>query len=260
MHSLGSGVPAGSRTKWLVTPKPDAAAGVRLVCFPSAGHGPAMFRSWLPLLPTDVELSIAHLPGRESRWNEPSMNRIEEVAPALAEAIAAEPQRRFALFGHSLGALVAFGVARRLRATHGLEPIQFFASAHRGPQLPLRYPKIAGMDDRSFVHEVNARHGGIPPEVADNRELMELMVPSLKADYRLFEEYAHVDEPPLECPLSAFGGTQDRYVTEPDLQAWREQTSGTFRLRMIDGGHFFVNELRPSVVASVVSDLKGATA
>lgn len=218
-----------------------------------------MFRTWQPLLPPDIELSMAHLPGRESRWGEPPLSDLATIASALSDVIAVD-RRPFALFGHSLGALIAFEVLRQLRRTTGLEPVRFFASAHRGPDLPLLHPKIAGLSDRAFVQEVNARHGGVPPEVADNQELMDLMVPSLKADYRLFEEYQHVVESPISCPISVFGGTQDRYLSEADLSAWRGLTTGPFVLRMIEGGHFFVNDLRPSVVATVVADLKGVRA
>lgn len=218
-----------------------------------------MFRTWQPLLPPDIELSMAHLPGRESRWGEPPLSDLSAIASALSEALTVD-RRPFALFGHSLGALVAFEVLRHVRRTTGLEPVRFFPSAHRGPDLPLRHPKIAGLSDRAFVEEVNARHGGIPPEVADNQELMDLMVPSLKADYRLFEEYQHVPERPLACPISAFGGTQDPYLSEADLRAWRGLTTGPFVLRMIEGGHFFVNDRRSSVVATVVDELKGVRA
>jgi medium-chain acyl-[acyl-carrier-protein] hydrolase len=243
------------RSKWLVVPRPNPAAAIRLVCCASAGLGPAMFRAWLPLLPPTIELSMVHLPGRESRWSEPCLHRMEDLAREIADALIERSDPHFALFGHSLGALVAFEVTRAIRRANGREPVHLFASAHRAPQVPLRYPKIAGLSDDAFVTEVDARHGGIPPEVASNRELMELMLPSLKADYGLFEAYTYVREEPLSCPISVFGGTRDAYISEADLDAWREQTSGRFWLRMIEGGHFFVNDDRPTVVASVVDRL-----
>lgn len=246
---------AASQSRWIVCPRPSAAATVRLFCFASAGHGPSMFRSWATLVRRDVELSIIQMPGRESRWGEPLVVRMADLMPPLVAALEPRLDGPFAFFGHSLGALVAFETARHLRRSTGQLPVQLFASAHRAPQLPNRHPKIAHFPDRRFVSEINARHGGVPDAVAENQELMDLMVPSLKADYQLFEDYAYTDEAPLACPIAAFGGTADAYVTQEDLEPWREQTTGPFTLRMRRGGHFFVNDDREGIVATVMADL-----
>jgi medium-chain acyl-[acyl-carrier-protein] hydrolase len=178
-----------------------------------------------------------------------------DLTPSLASALEQRLDRAFALFGHSLGALVAFETARQLRRTRGLMPVQLFASAHRAPQTPNRHRRIAHLPDRAFVAEINARHGGVPEAVADNEELMALMLPSLKADYQMFEDYQYADEEPLACPISSFGGTADVYVTREDLEPWTQQTADRFELRMHSGGHFFVNDDRESVVATVMKDL-----
>jgi medium-chain acyl-[acyl-carrier-protein] hydrolase len=256
MLQSGPARAAAARTKWLVFPRPNPTAAQRLVCFASAGHGPSMYRSWAPLASPEIDLAIVQLPGRESRWSEPSYDRMTELVPALAEAIEPHLDCPFAFFGHSLGALVAFELTRRLRARLGLMPRHLFLSAHRAPQLPNPYPRIASLPDREFVVEVNARHGGVPEVVASNKELMDLMLPSLKADYRLFEGYEYVAQAPLACPISAFGGVADAYVKQQHLEPWREQTSASFTLRTMEGGHFFVNDLRPTVVSMVMDDLK----
>ncbi len=249
---------ADPRPKWLVVPKPNPAASVRLLCFASAGHGPSMFRNWSHLTGPDLELMIAQLPGRESRWNEPPFVSLTDLVPALATAVTPWLDRPFAMFGHSLGALVAFELARRVRADRGVGPIRLFASAHRAPQLPNRHPRISHLTDREFIAQVNGRHGGIPDAVASNQELMDLMLPSLRADYRVFEDYQYTEQEPLSCPITAFGGTGDVYVTADDLQPWGRQTAGEFRLCMLDGGHFFVNDLRDTVVSIVVDEIARA--
>jgi len=247
--------PAADADKWLVCPRRNPAARVSLVCFASAGHGPSMFRSWSPLLPAEIELSIAQLPGREARWNEKAAMNVADVLPGLLGAVGSLPARPLVLFGHSLGAMIAFELARALRSATGAEPHHLFVSAHRAAQLPNRHSRISDLDDAEFVAAVNGRHGGVPPDVAANKELMDLMLPSLKADYRIFEDYRFAATPPLACPVTAFGGTADEYISQSELESWREQTSGAFSLRMFDGGHFFVNDLRPRVVATIVQGL-----
>jgi surfactin synthase thioesterase subunit len=256
MQQTGPGV-VDTRTRWVVFPKANPAASIRLFCFASAGHGPAMFRSWLPLVGPDIELGLVHLPGRESRWSETPLERLDAIVGHVADALAVPARTPFAVFGHSLGALVAFEVVRRLRALGGPEPRHVIASAHRAPQTPLRHARLSHLPPAAFIAEVNARHGGIPPEVAANQELMDLMLPSLRADYRVFEDYEYREDAPLACPLTVFGGTRDPHITPEDLEAWRAQTTGPFALRMFEGGHFFVNDARPLAVSAVVDVLKG---
>nr|ASV47142.1 microcystin synthetase-associated thioesterase [uncultured bacterium] len=250
----GTQVAPGAAGNWFVYPRRNPTATLQLICFASAGHGPAMFRPWVALLPPHVELAIAHLPGRESRWNEPPLTRMADVADLLTAALVPGLDRPFALFGHSLGALAAFEVAQRL-VSRGIVPVHVFASAHRAPQRPNRHPRVSDLPDREFAAQVNARHGGIPEAVAQNRELMELMLPSLRADYRIFEDYVYVDRPPLPCPLTAFAGRADSHVCQDDVEPWRAQTAGPFTFQVFEGGHFFINDRRSDVVATILQAL-----
>lgn len=215
-----------------------------------------MFRPWLPLLPADIELVIAHLPGRESRWSEPAVTHIADVVTALEQAIRLHVQPPYVFYGHSLGALIAYELARRLDSSAVSRPLHLFASAHRAPQRPNRHPRLSDLPDAAFLTEVNRRHGGIPESVAANRELMDLMLPSLRADYRVFEDYVHGTAPPINCPITALFGTADTHVTSEDVAPWRDVTSAGFELRDFPGGHFFVNDLRADVVSLVAQTLQ----
>jgi medium-chain acyl-[acyl-carrier-protein] hydrolase len=136
-------------------------------------------------------------------------------------------------------------------------PAHLFVGAHRAPQLPNPHPEMRHLSDAEFVEETRRRYDGIPQAVLDNPELLELMLPCLRADFHAYETYAHVEGEPLTCPLSVFGGEQDTYVTAPELAGWREQTSGTFRLRMTSGNHFFLQTHRPTLLAGIREDLAG---
>jgi medium-chain acyl-[acyl-carrier-protein] hydrolase len=244
-----------AHSQWLVCPQPYASPSLRLFVFPGAGRGPATYRSWSAHLPTGVELCIVHLPGRERRWNEPPFFRFDDLCRTVARALTPALDQPFAFLGHSLGALIAFEVGRRLRSSIRVEPRALFVAAHRAPHIPNRLPKIADVPDAEFVSAIEARQGGQPPVATAQRELVDVMLPTLRADYRVAEEYDYIAAPPLACRISAFGGLDDPGVTEDDLDGWRHHTSSTFRLRMMPGGHFFIDRRAATVLTLLLDDL-----
>jgi len=155
-----------------------------------------------------------------------------------------------------MGALIAFEVARELRRG-GPQPVRLLVSAHEAPHRPDPDPPISHLDDADFVAEICARYDGIPREVLDQPELMELVLPVMRADFTAIESYAYVADSPLDCPISCFGGAGDRRVALADLEAWSEQTRGSFRLRVLPGDHFFVDTARPMLLAAIAEDLAG---
>jgi medium-chain acyl-[acyl-carrier-protein] hydrolase len=167
--------------------------------------------------------------------------RLSPLVEALAQALAPLLDRPFAFFGHSLGALVSFELARQIRRQYGVHPVRLFVSAGRAPQIPHRVPPIHTLPDKEFLVELR-RLNGTPSELLDHEELMDIMLPLLRADFALYETYVYLTEPPLSCPISAFGGLQDHRVSKSDLEAWRAQTSGSFSLRMFPGDHFFLKQ------------------
>lgn len=230
-------------------------APVRLFCFPYAGLGASVYRPWAALFPSNIELVLMQPPGRESRWGEKPFVEVGALADEATAAMLPYLDAPFAFFGHSLGALVAFEVARRLRRQGHPQPSQFFASAHRAPQLPNPHPELRALPDRSFIDQICNQYGGIPKAVLDAPELVELMLPCLRADFTVFETYRYSQDAPLGCSMTAFGGTLDRRVREAEVENWRAQTTGAFRFEMFEGGHFFINDRRDAVLNSIKRDL-----
>jgi medium-chain acyl-[acyl-carrier-protein] hydrolase len=177
------------------------------------------------------------------------------LVEALARVLDPLLDKPFAFFGHSLGALIAFELARQIRRQHGVHPVRLFASAGRAPQIPHRTPPIHNLADKEFLAELR-RLNGTPRELLDHEELMEVMLPILRADFALYETYLYSNEPPMNCPISAFGGVQDRRVSASDLEAWRSQTSASFSLRMFPGDHFFLKE--PLLLRALSQELQSS--
>ncbi len=232
---------AGDLDRWIPFRQPDPKAQLRLFCLPYAGAGALIFRKWSDTLPRDIEVCPIQLPGRGTRLTEPPFTKLSCLIEALAQALDPLLDKPFAFFGHSLGALIAFELARQIRRQHGVHPVHLFVSAGRAPQIPHRAPPIHTLPDKEFLAELR-RLNGTPRELLDHEELMEVMLPILRADFALYETYLYSTEPPLSCPISAFGGLQDRRVSASDLEAWRSQTSASFSLRMFPGDHFFLKE------------------
>jgi medium-chain acyl-[acyl-carrier-protein] hydrolase len=161
----------------------------------------------------------------------------------------------FAFFGHSNGGLMVFELARALRREGGPMPLQLLVGGRPAPQLEITDPPIHALPHDEFIQELR-RFAGTPDEVLENAEIMELIMPLLRADFAMGETYQYVPEPPLDLPISAYGGQLDADVSEEQVQAWREQTTGEFRMRMFPGDHFFINSDRAQVLAEVSRDLR----
>ena len=232
---------AAAFDSWIPFRKPRLEARLRLFCFPYAGAGALIFRNWSESLPADVEVCPVQLPGRGTRLTERPFTQLSPLVEALAQGLVPLLDRPFAFFGHSLGALISFELARRVRRRYGLHPVRLFVSAGRAPQIPNRGPPIHVLPEKEFLAELR-RLNGTPGELLDHQELMEIMLPILRADFALYETYVYSNEPPLNCPISAFGGLQDRRVNDSDLEAWCAQTSVSFSLRMFPGDHFFLTQ------------------
>jgi medium-chain acyl-[acyl-carrier-protein] hydrolase len=201
-----------------------------------------------------VELCAVQLPGRGSRLSEPPFDRLTPLVQAIKPIILRLLDKPFALFGHSMGARIAFELARLLRREENLEPAHLFISGCRAPQLPVEDRAVYGLPEPEFIDELR-RLNGTPKEVLENQELMQLMIPLLRADFAVCGTYTYMPEPPLSCPISAYGGRADSEVSRESLEAWREQTASAFNLRLFPGGHFFINTNRPLPLRALSEEL-----
>lgn len=226
----------------------------RLFCFPYAGGNAAVYRTWPGGLAPDIEVYPALLPSRGARLSESPLTRISLMVERLAADIRPHLDRPFAFFGHSMGALIAFELARSLRAEAGVEPAHLFVSACRAPHIPDPDPPTHTRSDAEFIEHLRELNG-TPTEVLDHPELMALMLPLLRADFEAVETYRYEAGPPLGCRVSAYGGLTDSEVKREHLEGWREQTATDFVLRMLDGDHFFIHQAAPQLLRTLDREL-----
>jgi surfactin synthase thioesterase subunit len=242
-----------AQDKWIVRYRQNAQARLRLFCFSYAGGGAAVFRSWPDALPPEVEVCAIQLPGRENRIGEAPYTRIAPLVDDLADALYPYLDRPFAFFGHSMGALISFELARRLRRTHERHPIGLYLAAYRAPQLP--NPNIRIYHLPSEVFKAVLRAEGIPEMILQNEELMQAMLPTLRADFELCDTYEYCEEPPLACPFSIFGGLEDVRISSADLEGWPIHSSGPCNLSMLPGSHFFLHSAQDRLLATISQSL-----
>jgi medium-chain acyl-[acyl-carrier-protein] hydrolase len=240
---------------WCEMAKPNPHAAARLFCFPHAGGRASVFHTWHRELPADIEVCAIQPPGRATRMGEPAPADVPALVAQLGPAVAPMWDRPCVFFGHSLGALVSFELARWMRRHYGRVPEQLFVSGRRAPQFPdTRDPLHAAPED--VLLEAVRKMGGTPAEVLVEPELLRCVLPVLRADLRIAETYAYVDEPPLACPITALAGADDPTTSEDNIAAWHTQTSSLFSKHVLDGGHFFVETNRRRVLDVLVREMR----
>ncbi|HWU87309.1 MAG TPA: alpha/beta fold hydrolase, partial [Kofleriaceae bacterium] len=187
----------------------------------------------------------------------PAYAELEPLVGALAEGLAPALDGPFALFGHSVGALVGFELARELRRRGRPRPSHLLVSGRPAPQLPPRYGPLSQLPDGEFLEQLYRRYGYTPPEDDDQLdELLDVMLPTIRRDVTVSDRYVYADEPPLDCPITVFGGLEDATVTRDELDAWRHQTRGRFETRMLPGGHFYLESDRTFLVRFIADSVR----
>ncbi|NTU80897.1 MAG: thioesterase [Chloroflexales bacterium] len=242
---------------WLVRGSPQAQARLRLFCFPHAGVGAAIYTPWRALLPPSIELCAIVLPGREGRMRESAYTRLAPLVADLASALEPMLDRPYAIFGHSIGALLGFELARELRRRAAPEPVHLFASARRAPHLRDADPPLYRLSDTQLVEEMQRRYNGIPAVILADRELLSLFLPVMRADVTLADTYLYTPEPPLTCPISALGGDGDHRVSHEELGAWRTHTRSSFGVQLFPGDHFYLQTARAPLIELIAGALSG---
>jgi medium-chain acyl-[acyl-carrier-protein] hydrolase len=231
-------------TEWVTCFGPRPGAARRLLCLPYAGVGASAFRTWHEGVPEDVEVGAVQLPGRETRLEERPFTDMAALVDALLRGLGPLLDKPFALFGHSMGALVAFELARRLRQELRVSPTHLLVSGRAAPQLAVREAPIARLPDREFVDVLTRRYNGIPAQILESPELLAHFLPVLRADIGIIESYAYVGGTPLDCRIHVCGGSDDARVPAVALDAWRAQTTAAFTRETLPGDHFFIASQR----------------
>lgn len=251
MKLANDGLPGGS---WISPRTRTDGAGIRLFCLPHAGAGTAMYNIWKRFLPAFVEVCPVQIPGREARLAEPSYTDCALLISEMTAALSMYMDKPYAIFGHSMGALLALDLARSLRSAGYPEPSFLFVSGRNATHVPMKHGAIHQMPDGEFLTALATRYGGLPQEILDTPELLEVYLPILRADLTLLETHCYEALAPLSCPISAFSGSEDPNVSAEGLQAWAEHTTGTFEAKWFNGNHFYLSGPSRSDLLGLLSD------
>lgn len=258
MRSHPSPAEGRSASPWFVRPRPNPHAQSRLFCLPYAGGGASIFRNWPAKLSAHLEVCPISLPGREARFRDRPFTLMPDLVSELAEALRPVLDLPFAFFGHSMGALIAFELARRIRRTAGSMPAGLLVSGCRPPRSEFLDPGVYALPDGEFLDRLSRRYRAIPNAVRANAELLELVLPTLRADFELLARYEYRDDEALTCPILALGGDRDDTVSPEDLRGWAEYTRGPFNCRTVPGDHFFLKSAESELLAIVAGALPPA--
>jgi len=212
---------------------------VRLFCLPHAGGGASAFHSWQTVLPALVQVCPIRLPGGATRFSEPPYTELDPLVDAIAQELRPWLDIPYGIFGHSMGALLAFEWARRLQHEGRSMPVWLFLSGRRAPDIKDSAGPLHTLADDAFVEELNSRYQGLPREFLESPELMEVFLPILRADIAVVESYEFKEDEPLNCPMTVSAGIGDVSTTYDQLLAWARHTRAGFTAQLFPGGHFY---------------------
>ncbi|RXJ94837.1 putative thioesterase [Malaciobacter molluscorum] len=227
---------------------------LRLFCLPYAGGGSSIYRSWQKLMPEDIQVCKIQLPGRENRINEQAIDNMEELIQTITKQLLFYLDKPFAIFGHSMGAMVSYELAKYLTKHTPYIPEHVFVSACRTPDIP-DMNKTYFLQGNEFLQSLRQR-GGTNEVLLENKEYMQLIEPTLRADLKLIEEWHHNNIDILKCPLTVLGGIKDKLVSPNILEKWDRYTNDEFKLKLFDGDHFFINDDTHNIALTVANALK----
>ena len=245
------------RSSWLVH-RLNPSARLRLFCLPPAGGGASIYRSWQAGFPSEFDVCSVQLPGRETRLMEPPFSRMDPLVEALAEALVGALDRPFALFGHSMGALIAYELAKLLRQKYQMAPEHLFLSACQAPEVP-DAKRWHDLSEQALMAELR-QVTGFPAEALEHEELMRLVLPTIRADAAVTETYVYRPAEPLDVPFTVFASERDEIVPRPAVDPWRDHTSAAFELHLVDGHHLYIQEQAPRIIRVILEKLRGGAA
>lgn len=240
-------------SRWIAYARPHLQCPLRLFCFHFAGGAASLYRPWVSRLFPSIDVLPVQLPGRETRFGEPPLRFAEEVASALLSEL--QPllvEKPVALFGHSMGALLAFEVARRLPTP----PVVLFLSGCPGPTAGRHRPSVHDKDDRAILDRLRAI-GGVPADILADTRTMNVFLPTLRADFSIVENYAPPTEARLASPIVCFAGAEDPEASTDEVRSWSRHTDAEFLVHTVPGDHFFIRSASDLVLAVVERELMG---
>jgi medium-chain acyl-[acyl-carrier-protein] hydrolase len=240
---------------WFLHADVQSRAQVRLFCFPYAGGGASVYREWASRFPAEIEVCPVQLPGRESRSLEAPISSLPQIVQALVMEMGPLLSKPFVFFGHSMGALIAYETARQLSRRFGKAPVHLFVSGRGAPHLASTRRKLHLLPDDDFKRELRSLNG-TPEAVLQHEELMQLLMPRLRADFEVCETYTYLQDRPLACPISVFGGTRDKDVSIETLHAWGELTEKSVQVQQLEGDHFFLHPRQEELIQCIKGTLE----
>ncbi len=235
MHNLLINNPAITR----LSSDDSSPSNVRVIAFPFAGGNAGVYHPWKSHLDKNVEVLAYTPPGRAGRFQDKLAMTMEELVDDAWRQFNQFLDKPYILFGHSLGALVAFEFLHKLKSQSKTMPVHFIASARKAPHLK-SMTDWTTLNDEEFTQKLD-KLGGLHPDIAANKELLELLMPILRADIGIVEQYNPDDRTPLTCPATVFGGTEDANIPENDLELWQSCFAKPIKLNMLDAGHFYLD-------------------
>ncbi|MEV8097879.1 alpha/beta fold hydrolase [Kitasatospora sp. NPDC085879] len=247
--------PTARAARWFPYGPPRPGQGLPLFCLPYAGGGARMFRSWTRLPAEGFQPVPIQLPGREERHGEVPAVRMPDLVADLAQALAPYADGEYALFGHSMGATLAYELAGALVANGAAPPRTLFVSAACAPHLRRIRPDMHLLPEGEFADQIR-RLGGTPSQLLDTPGFAELYLPLLRADLELVASHQHTAPARLLPRISAFGGAADRAVEPAAVLAWQRYARHRFRSRILPGGHFFLHDQQAAVLEGIRRDLR----
>jgi medium-chain acyl-[acyl-carrier-protein] hydrolase len=235
---------------WVTFPKPNPKANLRLFCLAHAGASARIFNCWSTKLPSAVEICPIELPGHGWRRTEIAFTQLQPLVETITIAITPYLDKPFACFGHSMGALLSFELATFLQKRNNQSPIHLLLSGRRAPEIPSPVPPIHYLPDAAFIERL-LDYDSMPEQILQDTKFLELVLPTLRADFALVESYEYIPKPPLDCPITVFGGLQDQTVAYNSLQAWRKHTSAAFTINILPGNHSFIHSSQQLLLQSL---------
>jgi medium-chain acyl-[acyl-carrier-protein] hydrolase len=226
---------------------------MRVFAFPYSGAGVSAYHQWANAFHQQkIDFIGVQPPGRESRLREAPIQDLSLMVKHLVLAIKPLTDKPFVFFGHSLGALIAFELARALRKYKLPLPSHLFVSAFRSPELPNPNKALHQLDDEAFIAGIR-EYDNTPEDVLANQALMQMLLPMIRADFRMHENYQHRQEPPLPCSITVFKGSYDRFSRKEQMSSWQQHTIADFNEITYQGGHFFLSEHSDSMSKEIIN-------